>query len=464
MNDKLHPNHPDYVRHNATTGEVDEDVTIEVMDPINVGALATLQRVEIDQQVATAKMYPRNVTMIRKELTALVTMDEDTADDCIYALPRGKKHIKGPSARFADALISFWGNARSGAFITQVNREEKFVEAIGSFQDVERNVIRQRRVRRPIVTAQGALYNLDMINMTGNAACVIAERNAILNGIPKSLWSGAYEQAFALVAGTTKTLGEKLERATKAFMLHGISMEQVLEKIGHQDISKVIPDDIVTMRGMLTALKTGEETIETIFGRGAGAPAHDVIKNPLRDDPSISTGGPRGNTEAMSRADKVVDSNGKVLKDREGSAGGDHQDDSGGKSPAKPVETQDNGGGDDAEILSANRTPRSETAGKATEGGSDGPAQDSGKVEKTAQTTAASPAAAKPAAPEKPYTDAASYMRYIRNNFDVAKVATAVKELWGATRADRNELLSADQIDELTKDKERALVKLKGNP
>jgi len=56
-------------------------------------------------------------------------------------------------------------------------------------------------------------------NMTGNAACVIAERNAILNGIPKSLWGPAYERAFALVAGTTQTLGEKIARAEKHLML-----------------------------------------------------------------------------------------------------------------------------------------------------------------------------------------------------------------------------------------------------
>jgi hypothetical protein len=438
MNDRSHPNHPDYVRHDAQTGEVDEDVTIEVLDPINVGALATLQRVEIDQQVATAKAYPRNVPKIKQELTALVTMDEDTADDCIYALPRGKKHIKGPSARFADALISFWGNARSGAFITQVNREEKFVEAIGSFQDVERNVIRQRRVRRPIVTSNGQIYNLDMINMTGNAACVIAERNAILNGIPKSLWSGAYEQAFALVAGTTKTLGEKLERATKAFALQGISMDQVLEKLGHQDISKVIPDDIVTMRGMLTALKTGEETVETIFGRGA-ASNHEKVANPLQDNPApaadkqnggtvkqkaepaksdpISSGPMRGASTADAAADKVTDGNGRVTKDRE---------------------------------------PDGEAATELTEQASAAKAADVQPAGNNAQPAAT----AKPAAAYE--QTAESYLSHMHDAIDAAKSKSAVTDVWGATRADRNNLLDPDQIEDLTKYKEAKLVKLKG--
>lgn len=404
---------------------MDEAVDGEIIEPMSMGALATLQKVEIDQQVATAKTYPRNVPKIKQELTALVTMDEDTADDCIYALPRGQKHIKGPSARFADALISYWGNARSGAFITQVNRDEKFVEAIGSFQDVERNVIRQRRVRRPIADRSGRIYNADMINMTGNAACVIAERNAILNGIPKSLWSGAYEQAFALVAGTTKTLGEKLERATKAFALQGITMEQVLEKIGAADISKVVPDDIVTMRGMLTALKTGEETVETIFGRGAGAPGHEVVKNPLKDDPISS--GPAVKTEPASNEAAKTDTISEAI--------------------ARNADAATQG----AQAAAAERAVSSN--GTNTE--LDAPA-----TEQTAQAGPAGPAKAD-SEPEKPYTDAAGYMGFIRDTFDAAKTKSTVTEVWSSTRTDRQQLLDPDQIDVLTAEKEAKLQALK---
>ncbi len=419
MND-LHPNHPDYVRHDEKTGQVlDEDVTgQEILDPVSIGALATLQRVEIDQQVATAKAYPRNVPKLKAELTALVTMDEDTADDCIYALPRGQKHIKGPSARFADALISYWGNARSGAFITQVNFEEKFVEAIGSFQDVERNVIRQRRVRRPIVTSRGQIYNTDMINMTGNAACVIAERNAILNGIPKSLWSGAYEQAFALVAGTTKTLGEKLARAEKAFTLMGITMEQVLEKLQRQDISKIVPDDIVTMRGMLTALKTGEETVETIFGRGAGGGSnHETVRNPLKDD-AITSGPVESRGQATDKKGQPAETTAKT-----------DPVESGGQEKAS--ETAASGA---PEPEASNAQPAKETAPAATE--------------------------TKPAAPAKPYTDADSYLAWMRDVLK-SKGKAAITQEWGGTRKDRNEMLTPEQIDTLNDEKAEALSKLK---
>lgn len=439
MNDKNHPNHPDY---DPRTGEIDDGAVMdgEIIEPIGIGVLATIHRVEIDQQVATAKQYPRNVPKIKQELTALVTMDEDTADDCIYALPRGQKHIKGPSARFADALISFWGNARSGAFITQVDRENKFVEAIGMFQDVERNVIRQRRVRRPISDKNGRIYNPDMINMTGNAACVIAERNAILNGIPKSLWGPAYEQAFALVAGTTKTLSEKLARAEKAFALQGITMPQVLEKLERQDISKVVPDDIVTMRGMLTALKTGEETVETIFGRGAGGHQHETIKNPLQDDPT-----PRGASSAAAAADKVTNAAGKVTKDR-----GEDTISSG------PIKTETAS----SEIEKVDKA--SEASEKPAEEGSVAPAQESGQAGNDAQPARAGAATgvSKTEAPAKSYVDGETYIAFMRDKFDGSGRA-AIVDLWGSTRADRNEFLTREQIDALAAEKNAALTKLK---
>lgn len=432
MNDALHPNHPDFVRHDQSTGEVEDEPVLdgEILDPIDSRVMATLHRVEIDQQVATAKAYPRNVLQIKQELKALVTMDEETAEECVYALPRGGKTINGPSARFADALISFWGNSRSGAFITQVNREEKFVEAIGSFQDVERNVIRQRRTRRPISDRKGNLYNADMINMTGNAACVIAERNAITNGIPKPFWGPIYDAAFLIVSGTTQTLGSKVARAKKGFLAMEIDFALVLEKIGRADESKIVPQDIIALRGMLTALKTGEETIESIFGRGA-ASTHEKAGNVLKDDEPAKSGtnAPKGQQKTEVPASKTGTSN--------------------------PVGPQ--------------------TSEKPTEQGSAGPGPDAGAAGNNAQPSTAAPSGAEKQAavatvPDKPYEMTADgYMAFMRDEFDKAKARvskSAVTEIWGSTREDRGELLSSDQLDELQKDKTATLaaIKLKEKP
>ena len=395
--------------------EIDEQThEMEILEPITGGVLATLQRVEIDQQIATAKQYPRNLTAINNELSGLVTMDEDTAEECIYALPRGGKTIKGPSARFADALISLYGNARSGSFVVQVDKDDKFIEAIGVFQDVERNVIRQRRVRRPISDRNGRIYNADMINMTGNAACVIAERNAILNGIPKSLWVGPYNKAFALVAGNVQTVKEKLERAIKAFMAMGLTPEQVFEKLG-RDEKSITPEDIVSLRGMLTALRDGTETPESMFGRGALGHQHETVANPLKDKPAGD-------------ADKPQQSQGNPAQSDSGKAKlGDDRISTG-----------------------------PQASGKAAEKGSDKAAQSEPESENNAQSSQPSSAKAT-IAPEREYSDAAGYIAFVHDKLDTATSAAAIKDVWAATRADRTEFLDTEQIEQLTADKDAKL-------
>lgn len=392
--------------------QITDDANVEIMEPISLGAMATLARVEIDQQIATAKQYPRNLAAINKELTALVTIDEDTAEECIYALPRGGKTIKGPSARFADSLISLYGNARSGSFVVQVDKDDKFIEAIGMFQDVERNVIRQRRVRRPISGRDGRIYNADMINMTGNAACVIAERNAILTGIPKTLWAGPYNRAFALVAGTVATIGDKLDRAVKQFAVMGLTKEQVLEKLGQPDEKKITPDDIVSLRGMLTALKDGTETPESMFGRGALGHQHETVANPLKDKPTGDDAGkPKQSQENSQESDKTAKAtqDGRITTGPQGAQeAGEKRSDKGGQS--------DGGTGNNAQ----DRQPdRSSTKGL--------------------------------------YIDAESYIAFIHDKLDAATSAAAIKDVWAATRNDRTEFLDTEQIEQLTADKDAKL-------
>ena len=73
-------------------------------------------------------------------------------------------------------------------------------------------------------------------------------------------------------------------------------------------------------------------------------------------------------------------------------------------------------------------------------------------------TTGTKPAASKPA---KPYEDAETYLAFMHDSLDAAKNKPSVMELWGASRADRNELLASEQIEDLTKYKDAKLAALK---
>ncbi len=236
--------------------------------------VSALVKAEIDQQIATAHAYPRSVTRVNRNVLSLVTMSEAAAGECGYALPRGDKPILGPSIRLAEIVASQWGNCRIGARVLHVDRFEKYVEAEGVFHDLETNTATTARVRRRIMDRHGRIFNDDMIVVTGNAACSIAKRNAILAGVPKAVWQGAYEAALKLLKGDVKTLPERRAEAFKQFAAFGVKPEHifaVLDVEGQDDIGL---DQLVTLGAMVKAIKEGQETVETYFPNLGKTPAN----------------------------------------------------------------------------------------------------------------------------------------------------------------------------------------------
>lgn len=231
-----------------------------------VGSLAvSLARAEIDQQILTARAMPRSISRSVGNIMTLATLDEASAEECIYALPRAGKAIKGPSIRLAEIIASQYGNCRVGARVVHVDRYEKFVEAEGVFHDLETNTATTSRVRRRISNKRGDLLQEDMIIVTGNAACAIAKRNAILGGVPKAVWRKAYDAVESVIAGDVKTLAERRPMALKAFAAFGVKPEQIFEALGVAGLDDITLDHMATLTGMRSSLKSGESTVEEMF-------------------------------------------------------------------------------------------------------------------------------------------------------------------------------------------------------
>lgn len=241
---------------------------IELLEPARPGdesMAVSLSKAEINQQIATARQYPRSIERTVKSILTLSTMDEETAESCIYALPRGGKPIKGPSARFAEIIASQWGNCRIGSRVVHVDKTEKYVEAEGIFHDLETNMARRALVRRRISDKHGRVLSDDMIIVTGNAASSIASRNAILAGVPRAVWRKAYDRCEQVVAGSVETLGVTIDKTMKAFAAFGVTPERVCAAIEIGGVADIKIDHIPTLRGMYAALKNGEATVEEMF-------------------------------------------------------------------------------------------------------------------------------------------------------------------------------------------------------
>lgn len=254
--------------------------TAELVKEMPLTALQVINREEIDVAISTAKQYPRDLVHGRNNLLALVTMDADTAASMYYALPRGGKVIEGPTVRFAECLAHTWGNLNVGA--RQTEELDKYVVAQGVAHDLEANVRIGFEVKRRIVDSHGARYNSDMIGTTGNAAAAIALRNAVLRVIPKPYWQPLYLAARAAAIGKkveTKTLAGHSEIATSVlspdelvnqremavqFLQNTwkIPLEQILKLLKRDSQTEINEDNIAILRGLATALKDGDITVD----------------------------------------------------------------------------------------------------------------------------------------------------------------------------------------------------------
>ncbi len=233
----------------------------------DTAVVSLVSKAELDQSIATAHQWPRSITKFRREALDMATMDEQTASECIYSLPRRDggetKMITGPSARLAEIIISAWGNVRAGARVIDEGRE--FVTAQGVFHDLEKNVGITYEVKRRITNRNGQRFSADMIAVTANAACSIALRNAVFKGVPKALWAGVESEVRKVIAGDAKTLGARREIVMSGLNKMGVPNEKIFAVLGVAGISDVGLDEIVTLKGLGNAIKEGEMSIEEAF-------------------------------------------------------------------------------------------------------------------------------------------------------------------------------------------------------
>ena len=234
----------------------------DLMD--NGQTLMALNRSEIDIQISTAKQYPRSIKQFTTDVLEMATLDEETAASMFYAMPKDGKTIEGPSVRLAEIVGSAWGNMRYGSRIVSI--DEKFVTAQGACHDLQKNVAITLDVKRGITYTGGTRrYSESMIGVTANAACSIALRQAIFKVVPFAYVKTAYEAARAVAIGTAETLASRRAKMMGHFGKMGVQEDRVLATIGRRGIQEVGLDDILVLRGIATAIKDGEMTVDEAF-------------------------------------------------------------------------------------------------------------------------------------------------------------------------------------------------------
>lgn len=236
-------------------------VKAELIDPEQT--LGVISRAEIDMQVSTAHKYPRNREMSIQEAIEMVTCDQDTAEACIYAIPRGGKVIKGASIRMAEVLAYAWGNLHAATRIT--GNDGNFVTAQGVAWDLEKGVKISSEVKRSIKNKYGKTYDNDMQGVTANAAASIALRNSILRLIPGGAWKRVYDAAVKAALGDVKSSGDKRLKVVERLKKMGLTEVKIFEFLQVSKIEEITNDHLETLIGIGTAIKEGSLTIENAF-------------------------------------------------------------------------------------------------------------------------------------------------------------------------------------------------------
>jgi hypothetical protein len=242
----------------------------EVIDPrddeeeiVSGGSLSAIEEADRSHQVATAKKFPRSITRFRQELTEIARASQPVAMEMMYSLPRAGNQLVGPSIRFAEAVLSCWGNSRAGVEVVEVNTDDAFVVAEGRFYDCEKNVGIAIRTRRRNVTKK---KDGDSYQVTGAAASSLALRNAILRGVPKALWADIFEQAKMTAAGTAESIAKTRSEMLKLFTALGITEARIYAALGVAGQADLGTEEIVAMKAWHRQLINKESKIEDIFG------------------------------------------------------------------------------------------------------------------------------------------------------------------------------------------------------
>lgn len=225
--------------------------------------LQAINKSEIDVQISTAKMYPRDVNKALDTMVAIATIDEETAGDCHYALKRDGNIIEGLSVRMAEIIADCWGNLRVQTRI--VGNDGKTITAQGVCHDLETNVAVLVEVKRRITTKTGATFSEDMQVMVGNAASAIAFRNAVLKVVPKAVTKNVCNLVYQKAKGKAIEVPVAWQKCRGTFAKVGVDEPMLLWYLQISNAEELTSEHISLLRGTYNSLHEGTTTVMDCF-------------------------------------------------------------------------------------------------------------------------------------------------------------------------------------------------------
>ena len=251
--------------------EVDTDKNEEgsvALEVVQTSALEATERAAIDTQIATAKKYPRSMQVFKKRAIDMATIDEETAESCIYRRPVGMKngeqqYAEGMSVRMAEIVGASYGNLRVKAFIME--QTERFVRACGQAIDLETNFASSSEVVESTVDKMGRPYSERQRLLVAKVALSKARRDATFQVVPRALGRPVETAVRSLLMGDSETLTKRRAKVISWISKLGIDAKRVYAALKIAGEAELGAEQLETLTGIRTAIKDNETTIDEAF-------------------------------------------------------------------------------------------------------------------------------------------------------------------------------------------------------
>ena len=236
---------------------------------INAGAVtieSSRAVAEAQGKLVIAKQFPRNeYTAYEKAINACKR--KSLAEKAMYAYPRGKETVSGPSIRLAEELARCWGNIDFG--IKELSQKEGESEMQAYCWDMETNTlssqtfvvahIRDNQYGSQKLTKQRDIYE-NNANMAGRRL-----RARILAVLPPDLVEAAVAECRKTLAGANdEPMSDKVKKMVLVFDKLGVKAETLEKRLG-RSLDTMNNEDLADFRGIYNSLKDGNSSISDWF-------------------------------------------------------------------------------------------------------------------------------------------------------------------------------------------------------
>lgn len=225
---------------------------------------------EIKGKMFLARQFPRDPEYALS-LALRECERKELAEMAQYEFPRGDSVVKGPSIRLVEVLARHWGNIMSG--VTEVDSDGQTTTIKCFAWDLETNtsdektfaVKHERRARGSTMKLTDERDIYEMVANKGarrKRACLLA----VLPGwyVDEAVKACERTLADSLTAG--QSMEEVIAKMVEAYSAYSITAEQLAEKVGKPDVSKLSRADVVKLRNLYSAIKDGFVKPGVAFG------------------------------------------------------------------------------------------------------------------------------------------------------------------------------------------------------